>query len=76
MAKKRAVVDEDDFTMDKAGLQLDYDALGDWPDTRKHPTHKAPKERSQKMLIAYASKLGRTTESTRDIRKWLLDHMP
>lgn len=76
MAEKRAVVDEDDFTMDKAGLQLDYDLLGDWPDTRKHPTHKAPKERGTNILIAYASKLGRGTESTHRVRKWLLDHMP
>ena len=76
MAEKRAVVDEDDFTIDKAGLQLDERLLGDWPNTRKHPTHKAPKERGRNILIAYAGKLGRRTESTRGVRKWLLDHMP
>jgi len=75
MDEKRELVAEPGFTMDKKGLQLDIDRLGDWPNTNKDPTYKAPKERGQKMLVSYATSLGRKGESTRGVRRWLLDHL-
>ena len=76
MDEKRELVAKPGFTMDKKGLQLDLDRLGDWPNTNKDPTYTAPNERGQRMLVSYATSLGREGESTRGVRRWLLDHLP
>ena len=70
------------FEMDWDALNKDLELLGDWPNTikpkdSKDPTWKVPpNERGSKVLIALATKMGRKTESTKGLRRWLLDHRP
>ena len=82
MAEKEAIVVSEDFEMDWDALQRDKDLLGDWPNTIKprdsaDPTWKVPPdERGQKVLIKFAKKMGRQSESLRGVRSWLLDNKP
>ena len=82
MQEKRNIVDSDEFEMDWEALDKDYELLGDWPNSikpkdSKEPTWKVPpKERGSKVLIALGTKMGRKTDSTRGLRRWLLDHQP
>ena len=82
MQEKRDIVGSDDFEMDWDALAKDEELLGDWPNTikpkdSKDPTWKVPpNERGVKVLVALATKMGRTTESTHGLRRWLLDHRP
>ena len=81
MQEKRELVDSNAFKMDWCGLAMDMHLLGDWPNTikpkaSKNPTWKVPKERGTRTLIALATKMGRKSESTRGLRRWLLDNRP
>ena len=89
MQEKREIVEADDFVFNWDALQRDYELLGDWggagtikPKDSKDPTWKVPKERGIQVLIALATKVGRKDkegrpiESTRGVRRWLLDNRP
>ena len=89
MQEKRKMVEADDFVFNWDALERDHKLLGDWggagtikPKDSKDPTWKVPKERGQQVLIALATKMGRKDkegrpiESTRGVRRWLLDNRP
>ena len=84
MQEKREIVEADGFVVDWDALQRDYELLGDWggagtikPKDSKDPTWRVPpRELGVKVPIALATKMGRRTESTLGLRRWLLDHRP